>query len=95
MAMYCFSHCFLYSRTEYIMKYGAVRKLYQELGWLVAIYKYLLRNNQPEPLQPCYLLSSMLKLTTFIHYKIIMIYTKSGIGAYTNCMGVRAVRVRW
>ena len=77
------------------MKYGAVRKLYQELGWLVAIYKYLLRNSQPEPLQPCYLLSSMLKLTTFIHYKIIMIYTKSGIGAYTNCMGVRAVRVRW
>ena len=65
--------------------------------WLVGRYqyKYLLRNNQPEPLQPCYLLSSMLKLTTFIHYEIIMISTKSGIGAYTNCMGVRAVRVRW
>ena len=28
MAMYCFSHCFLYSRTECIMKYGAVRKFY-------------------------------------------------------------------
>ena len=26
--MYCFSHCFLYSRTECIMKYGAVRKFY-------------------------------------------------------------------
>ena len=77
------------------MKYGAVRKLYQELGWLVAICKYLLRNNQPEPLQPCYLLSSMLKLTTFIHYEIIIIYTKCGARAYANCMGVRAVRVRW
>ena len=28
MAMYCFSHCFLYSRTECIMKYGAERKFY-------------------------------------------------------------------
>ena len=26
--MYCYSHCFLYSRTECIMKYGAVRKFY-------------------------------------------------------------------
>ena len=74
------------------MKYGAVRKLYQELGWLVAICKYPLRNNQPEPLPPCYLLSSMLKLITFIHYEIIIIYTKSGVA---NCMGVHAVRVRW
>ena len=31
MAMYCFSHCFLYSRTECIMKYGAVRKFYPEM----------------------------------------------------------------
>ena len=30
MAMYCFGHCFLYSRTEYIMWYGAVRKFYQK-----------------------------------------------------------------
>ena len=77
------------------MKYGAVRKLYQELGWLVAICKYPLRNNQPEPLPPCYLLSSMLKLTTFIHYEIIIIYTKCGVLAYANRMSVRAVRVRW
>ena len=77
------------------MKYGAVWKLCQELGWLVAICKYPLRNNQPELLPPCYLLSSMLKLTTFIHKEIIIIYTKSGVGAYTNFMGLRAVRVRW
>ena len=93
--MYCFSHCFLYSRTECIMKYGAVRKLYQEIGWLVAICKYPLRNNQPEPLPPCYLLSSMLKLTTFIHYEIIIIYTKCRVRAYANRMGVCAARVRW
>ena len=77
------------------MKYGAVRKFYQELGWLVAICKYPLRNNQPEPLPAYYLLSYMLKLTTFIQYEIIIIYTKSSVGAYTNCMGVRAVRMRW
>ena len=77
------------------MKYRAVRKFYRELGWLVAICKYPLRNNQPEPLPPCYLLSSMLKLTTFIHYEITIIYTKCGARAYANCMGVRAVRVRW
>ena len=64
--------------------------------WLVGRYIQIsVEKYKPEPLQPCYLLSSMLKLTTFIHYEIIMIYTKSGIGAYTNCMGVRAVRVRW
>ena len=51
--------------------------------------------NQPELMLPCYLLSSMLKLTTFIHYEIITIYTKCGARAYANCMGVRAVRVRW
>ena len=28
MAMYCSCRCFLYPRTECIMKYGAVRKLY-------------------------------------------------------------------
>ena len=28
MAMYCFCHCFLYPRTESIIKYGAVRKFY-------------------------------------------------------------------
>ena len=44
---------------------------------------------------PCYLLSSMLKLTTFIHYEITIIYTKCGARAYTNRIGVRAVRVRW
>ena len=30
MAMYCFCHCFLYPRTECIMKYGAVRKFYHD-----------------------------------------------------------------
>ena len=30
MAMYCFCHCFLYPRTECIMKYGAVRKFYPD-----------------------------------------------------------------
>ena len=30
MATYCFCHCFLYPRTECIMKYGAVRKFYHD-----------------------------------------------------------------
>ena len=37
----------------------------------------------------------MLKLTTFIHYEVIIIYTNCGVRAYANRMGVRAVRVRW
>ena len=36
----------------------------------------------------------MLKRTTFMHYEIILIYTKCGAHAYANCMGVRAVRVQ-
>ena len=28
--MYCFFYCLLYPRTEYIMKYGAVRKFYRD-----------------------------------------------------------------
>ena len=37
----------------------------------------------------------MLELTTFIHKEIIISYTKCGVRAYANRMGVRAVRVRW
>ena len=36
----------------------------------------------------------MSKLTAFIHYKIIIIYTERGARAYVNCIAVRAVRVR-
>ena len=31
------------------------------------------------------------KLITFIHYEISIIYLECGAGAYSNCMGVRAV----
>ena len=37
----------------------------------------------------------MLELTTFIHYEIFISYTKCGVRAYANRMGVRVVRVRW
>ena len=33
--------------------------------------------------------------TNPINYEIIIIYTKCGVRAYANCMGVRAVPVRW
>ena len=42
MAMYCFSHCFLYSRTECIMKYGAVRKFYRT--WPIKLFRRLKLN---------------------------------------------------
>ena len=42
----------------------------------------------------CYLLSSMLKLTTFIHYELIIINAKCGARAYANCIVVRALQVR-
>ena len=66
----------------------------RKLGLQIAICKYPLRINQPEPLPPCYLLSSMLRLITFIHYEIIIMYTECGACAYANCIVVRAVRVR-
>ena len=40
MAMYCFSHCFLYSRTECIMKYGAVRKFPRNVVLFVSSLKW-------------------------------------------------------
>ena len=42
MAIYCFCHCFLYPRTECIMKYGAVRKFYRN------------RNNEIESITSCF-----------------------------------------
>ena len=51
----------------------------RKLGLQIAICKYPFRNNQPLP--PCYLLSSMLRLTTFIRYEIIIICAKCGARA--------------
>ena len=34
----------------------------------------------------------MLRLITFIHCEIIIMYTECGARAYANCIGVRAVR---
>ena len=42
----------------------------------------------------CYLLSFMLKPTTFIHYELIIISAKCGARAYANCIVVRALRLR-
>ena len=36
----------------------------------------------------------MLKLTTFIHYELIIINAKCGARAYANCIVVRALQVR-
>ena len=36
----------------------------------------------------------MLRLITFIHYEIIIMYTECGACAYANYIFVRAVRVR-
>ena len=38
-------------------------------GLEIALCKYPFGNNQPEALPPCYLLSSMLRLITFIHVR--------------------------
>ena len=60
------------------------------------VKEFLVRRHFKFPMHEylCYLLSSMLKLTTFIHYELIIINAKCSARAYANCIVVRALRVR-
>ena len=66
------------------------------MGDSLKVKEFLVRRHFKFPMHGyfCYLLSFMLKPTTFIHYELIIINAKCGARAYANCIVVRALRLR-